>query len=176
MLSSSCERWAASLVTSLRAKLPKNYESGDDATGLAIIRRWLERNGIATGSLALHDGSGLSRLDLVSPAATVGLLRAIAKRPAAAVFRESLPVAGTDGTLGSRLVPYRNRIFAKTGYITYDNSLSGYLISAEGEDLAFSIMSNDQTHRGSSIRLIDVLAGILAEYSPGKPLKTLKAP
>ena len=142
----------------------QNDERGDDEVGLAIIRMWLERAGIATQGLALHDGSGLSRLDLVTPETTVGLLRAIQKSPAAAAFRDSLPIAGTDGTLRGRLREYHDRIAAKTGSLTYDNSLSGFLTTPEGEALAFSIMSNDQTGRGNSIRLIDKIVGLVADY------------
>jgi serine-type D-Ala-D-Ala carboxypeptidase/endopeptidase (penicillin-binding protein 4) len=79
-------------------------------------------------------------------------------------FRDSLPVAGTDGTLGGRLEKLNGRVAAKTGYITYDHALSGYLTTTKGELLAFSIMSNDQTGRGNSIRLIDQIVTLLAEF------------
>ena len=140
-------------------------ERGDDETGLAIIREWLNRAGIPTDNLALHDGSGLSRLDLVTPETTARLLLNISRQQAAAVFRDSLPVAGTDGTLGGRLPQYKGRITAKTGSLIYDNSLSGF-VNSEGEDrLVFSIMSNDQTQHNNSIVLIDQIAAILAEYA-----------
>lgn len=139
----------------------RSEERGDDEAGLAVIRQWLSRAGIATNNLALHDGSGLSRLDLVTPETTARLLQAVSKTPTASVFRESLPVAGVDGTLKGRLRLYQNRISAKTGSLTYDNSLSGFLTTTDGENLAFSVMCNDQTGHASSIRLIDEIAGIL---------------
>src|SRR5204863_7043262 len=117
-------------------------ERGDDQAGLDAIRGWLQKNNVSTANLALHDGCGLSRLDLVTPKATVGLLRAIAGTQSAMVFRDSLPQAGTDGTLGGRLREYKDRVFAKTGSLTYDNSLSGFLMTPKG-DLVFSIMAND---------------------------------
>src|SRR6476660_3306278 len=49
-------------------------EIGDDEAGLAVIRLWLTRAGISTTQLALHDGSGLSRLDLVTPETSARLL------------------------------------------------------------------------------------------------------
>ena len=147
----------------------KARERGDDETGVAIVRLWLERAGVNTKELALHDGSGLSRLDLVTPEATVGLLRAIIKTNSAAAFQDSLPHAGKDGTLGGRLRAYQDRIIAKTGTLTYDNSLSGYIVVPGGDGgFAFSIMSNDQTGHGSSIRLIDQIVGLIVDYSsPG---------
>ena len=140
-------------------------ERGDDEAGLAVIRRWLERSGIATENLALHDGSGLSRLDLVTPEATAHLFLSIARTPAATVFRDSLPVAGRDGTLKFRLRSAAGRILAKTGTLSYVNSLSGYAITADGETLAFSIICNNETTDASSIRPIDAIAALLASYS-----------
>ncbi len=152
----------------------KTDERGDDEAGVAVIRQWLNRAAIATDSLALHDGCGLSRLDLITPETTVRLLQAISRAQTAALFRASLPLAGTDGTLQGRLRPYKDRISAKTGTLTYDNSLSGFLTMADGEDLAFSIMCNDQTGRASSVRLIDEIVGILADNSANKSSKSSK--
>ncbi|HEY0385114.1 MAG TPA: D-alanyl-D-alanine carboxypeptidase/D-alanyl-D-alanine-endopeptidase [Pyrinomonadaceae bacterium] len=141
-------------------------ERGDDQAGLAVIRQWLEHAGIQTGALALHDGSGLSRLDLVTPEATVKLLMSIARTPAATVFRDSLPVAGRDGTLKFRLRSAASgRILAKTGTLTYINSLSGYAVTADDEPLAFSIFCNNETSEAKATRPIDAIATLLATYS-----------
>jgi D-alanyl-D-alanine carboxypeptidase/D-alanyl-D-alanine-endopeptidase (penicillin-binding protein 4) len=141
-------------------------ERGDDQAGLAVIRQWLERAGIRTGELALHDGSGLSRLDMVTPEATVHLLVSIARTPAATVFRDSLPVAGRDGTLKFRLrSAAAGRILAKTGTLTYINSLSGYAVTADDEPLAFSIFCNNETAEAKATRPIDAIATLLATYS-----------
>lgn len=148
----------------------KTHERGDDEAGIAVIRQWLKRAGIAADSLALHDGSGLSRLDLVTPDATAHLLLAISRTPSASTFLQSLPLSGSDGTLAGRLHAYKDRISAKTGSLVYDNSLSGFVNTASGEPLAFSVMCNDQTSRASSIRLIDEIAGILADF--GSPNTT----
>lgn len=141
-------------------------ERGDDQAGLAVIRKWLEAAGIATENLALHDGSGLSRLDLVTPEATARLLASIAQRPAASVFRESLPIAGRDGTLKFRLrSSAASRVLAKTGTLSYINSLSGYALTADDEPLAFSIICNNETTEARATRSIDAIAALLAVYS-----------
>ncbi|HEX8143946.1 MAG TPA: D-alanyl-D-alanine carboxypeptidase/D-alanyl-D-alanine-endopeptidase [Pyrinomonadaceae bacterium] len=137
---------------------------GDDEAGTAVIRFWLARAGISTDGLSLHDGSGLSRLDLVTPEVTARLLAAIAGTPSARVFRDSLPVAGRDGTLRGRLGGAAGRIQAKTGTLTYTNSLSGYIQTGEGEPLVFSIFCNNETEEGSSTRVIDEIARLLASY------------
>ncbi|MGH9873533.1 MAG: D-alanyl-D-alanine carboxypeptidase/D-alanyl-D-alanine endopeptidase [Pyrinomonadaceae bacterium] len=139
-------------------------ERGDDEAGLGVIRVWLARAGISTTPLALHDGSGLSRLDLVTPETSARFLLSLSKTNAGPVFRESLPIAGRDGTLAGRLKTVIASVSAKTGSLTYDNSLSGYLSTSKGQFLAFSIMCNDQTERVDSIRLIDQIVTLLAAY------------
>jgi len=148
------------------AALPEaiGRERGDDEAGLAVIRVWLARAGIPTSRIALHDGSGLSRLDLVTPESSARLLLSVSRTTAASVFRESLPISGRDGTLGGRLKTIIDRVAAKTGSLTYDDSLSGYLTTADGEFLAFSIMCNDQTGHSDSTRLIDQIVGLLAAF------------
>jgi D-alanyl-D-alanine carboxypeptidase/D-alanyl-D-alanine-endopeptidase (penicillin-binding protein 4) len=138
-------------------------DRGDDQAGVSVIRSWLSRAGIPTARLALHDGSGLSRLDLVTPETSARLLLAVSKTSAAAVFKDSLPIAGRDGTLGGRLTRLADKVFAKTGSLTYDNSLSGYLMTEDGKTWTFSIMCNDQTGRADSIRLIDQIVILLAD-------------
>jgi len=142
---------------------------GDDEAGTAVIRLWLERNGVSPSGLSLHDGSGLSRLDLVTPEATARLLAAIAKTSAATVFRDSLPVAGRDGTLAGRLRSVAGRIQAKTGTLTYNNSLSGYLSTDGDEPLVFSIICNNETAEGSSTQVIDEIARLIASYREPRP-------
>jgi len=139
-------------------------ERGDDEAGLAVIRLWLERAGISTTRLALHDGSGLSRLDLVTPETSAHLLLSLSKTNVGPVFRESLPIGGRDGTLAGRLKTVTDSVSAKTGALTYDNSLSGYLTTSRGQLFAFSIMCNDQTGAVNSIRLIDQIVSLLAAY------------
>jgi D-alanyl-D-alanine carboxypeptidase/D-alanyl-D-alanine-endopeptidase (penicillin-binding protein 4) len=146
---------------------PKKMRTrGDDEAGLAVIRQWLESHGIPTGALALHDGSGLSRLDLVTPEVTARLLAAMTQTQAAKIYRDSLPVAGRDGTLKFRLRSIgSDRIAAKTGTLTYINSLSGYAATDDEEPLAFSIICNDETTAESSTRIIDRIAALFASYS-----------
>ncbi len=156
------------------AALPEaiGRERGDDESGLAVIRVWLSRAGIATERLALHDGSGLSRLDLVTPEASARLLVSLSGRAVAPVFKESLPVSGRDGTLAGRLKTIADKVSAKTGSLTYDNSLSGYLTTSRSGPVAFSIMCNDQTGRADSIRLIDQIVTILAAFPDPPGQKT----
>jgi D-alanyl-D-alanine carboxypeptidase/D-alanyl-D-alanine-endopeptidase (penicillin-binding protein 4) len=100
----------------------------------------------------LEEGSGLSRRDIVTPASMVALLAFMSRHKLADVFRESLPVAGGDGTLQNRMkgTAGAGNIRAKTGTLQYVNALSGYLTTAAGEQLAFSIMLNNYSSDGST--------------------------
>ncbi len=153
---------------------PVGRERGDDEAGLAVVRLWLARSAVPSAHVALHDGSGLSRLDLVTPETSARLLVAISKTTSAGVFKDSLPIAGRDGTLAGRLRNLSDRVWAKTGSLTYDNSLAGYMTTAKGEPLAFSIMCNDHTGRDSSTRLIDQILTLIADPAASTPEKPAK--
>jgi len=144
----------------------KMRERDDDQAGLAVIRLWLEQAGVSTNNLALHDGSGLSRLDMVTPEATARLLVRMAQSPSADLFRDSLPVAGQDGTLRFRLkgAETAEHIAAKTGTLTYIHALSGYTTTTDREPLAFSIICNDTLSRVSSTSAIDAIATLITDY------------
>ncbi len=149
----------------------KNRERGDDEAGVAVVTSWLDHNGIPTRGLAIRDGSGLSRLDLVTPEATARLLEAIAGTNSATVFHDSLPISGRDGTLKPRLLHEAGKVFAKTGTLTYDHSLSGYATTQSNEVLAFSIFCNDATGHSDPVRLIDEIARLLVTYNRPFPKK-----
>jgi len=149
----------------------KNRERGDDEAGTAVVRSWLESKGINTRALAIRDGSGLSRLDLVTPETTARLLAAIANTNSATTFHDSLPISGHDGTLTSRLNKVAGRIFAKTGTLTYTHSLSGYATTPNNETVVFSIMCNDTTADRAALRTIDEIAGALADFRPSRTPK-----
>ena len=144
----------------------KNQTRGDDEAGTAVVRSWLTNAGIADKNLAIRDGSGLSRLDLITPETTARLLLSIARTNSAAVFHDSLPEAGRDGTLTERLKRASGRIFAKTGTLSYDHSLSGYAVTEKGQVLIFSIACNDVGNDREAVRVVDEIAGLIADLPP----------
>jgi D-alanyl-D-alanine carboxypeptidase/D-alanyl-D-alanine-endopeptidase (penicillin-binding protein 4) len=137
---------------------------GDDALGALVVTNWLAAKGVATNGQEIHDGSGLSRLDFVSPEATGRLLVHAAQMPEAQAFKDSLPVAGVDGTLGGRLTKFKDKIFAKTGTITYVNTLAGYAQISDDETLAFVIFCNNQTSKQNSVNTVDAVASLIADF------------
>ena len=85
--------------------------------------------GIGAGGYAFADGSGLSRLNLVSADAFVRVLRFMYGDRNFQKFLNALPVAGVDGTLSERMkgTKAENNVHAKTGTITNVSSISGYV-------------------------------------------------
>jgi serine-type D-Ala-D-Ala carboxypeptidase/endopeptidase (penicillin-binding protein 4) len=102
--------------------------------------------GIPGDSYIIADGSGLSRYDYVTDETLVKLLQLLHERPAdAAVFPPTLPIMGRDGTLARRLngTPAEGKVRAKSGTIDNVRALSGYVETAAGSTLVFSIIANN---------------------------------
>lgn len=118
---------------------------GSLAAGLAARDAALAAAALPAGGVELHDGSGMSSYNRLSPAATVGLLRWGAVQPWGARWRASLPVAGVDGTLRRRFrnTALEGRLFAKTGSLNASSALAGYLTAASGRTLTFAFFAND---------------------------------
>ena len=127
---------------------------GDDSAGASVVEKWLKEQNVATNEIAVHDGSGLSRLDLVTPEAIGRALVVAAKSSFGTTLKNSLPVSGQSGTLKGRLTNVSGRVLAKTGSITYVNSLAGYANSGS-ETYAFAIICNNETRKGDSSKVID---------------------
>lgn len=137
---------------------------GDDNAGAAIIKKWLREHNVATDEIEIYDGSGLSRLDFVTPEAFGRAFIYAAQSNYAQVFIDSLPVAATDGTLGGRLGKVKGDVMAKTGTVTYVNSLAGYAQNtAAGENLTFAIICNNQTRKAEATVVIDKIATLLVK-------------
>ena len=117
---------------------------GDYANGLAAERRFLAAEvGIDTTAMVLADGSGVSRYNLVTAGQIVDLLVYMAGREdLAPAFLTALPVAGVDGTLEDRMrgTAAERAVRAKTGSLSGVSALSGYVSTAGGERLAFSLL------------------------------------
>ncbi len=131
---------------------------GDDSAGTSVIKKWLRDNGISADEVEIRDGSGLSRLDYVTPEVFGRVLIFAAQCQFAETFKNSLPIAGMDGTLRGRLANVRGKILAKTGSITYVNSLAGYAKNLRDEPFAFVLIVNNATRKSDTSNLIDQIA------------------
>ncbi len=121
----------------------KNFGSSEN--GIATENRLFREMGINPEGMNIVDGSGLSRLDLVTPRQIVTLLSYMYKNKDFVPYYNSLPIAGVDGTLGDRMQNSKaqGNIRAKTGFLEGVRSLSGYAYTGDHEPVAFSIIVNN---------------------------------
>jgi D-alanyl-D-alanine carboxypeptidase/D-alanyl-D-alanine-endopeptidase (penicillin-binding protein 4) len=127
---------------------------GSREAGLAELKAFLEEAGIGENEYAIHDGSGLSRLNLVTPAAIVTLLKFMHEGEHRDRWLAMLPVGGEDGTLDTRFTGTMaaGSIRAKTGSLSHVSALSGYARRAGGGGLMFAILVNNHRAPASEIR------------------------
>jgi D-alanyl-D-alanine carboxypeptidase/D-alanyl-D-alanine-endopeptidase (penicillin-binding protein 4) len=115
------------------------------------------------------DGSGLSRYDYLTAEMLVAILQHLHGDPRHRDdFLATLPVAGKDGTISTRLRATRAEAnaAAKTGSIANVRALSGYVRTRDGETLAFSILANNFTIPAATINwMADLAVETLANYS-----------
>lgn len=138
--------------------------------GVQALNNFLAEVGVKKGDVLLEEGSGLSRKDIITPNATIALLTYMSRHRHAEFYQAGLPVAGVDGTLQNRMkgTAAAGNARAKTGSLRYVYTLSGYVTSAAGERLAFSIMLNNyyNTDQNSSPRAdIDAIVVMLANFT-----------
>jgi D-alanyl-D-alanine carboxypeptidase/D-alanyl-D-alanine-endopeptidase (penicillin-binding protein 4) len=159
----------AELALRLAGKL--RGSGGSFEGGAAAVRQFLVQAGLKDDEFTFLDGSGLSRRDLVTPAATVQLLIYAARQPWGAAFEESLPVSGTDGSLADRFqnTPAVGLIHAKTGSLSHVNALSGYGRTQTGKRFVFSIFCNNHNLPGKKVlEAIDAVVQMVVDGGPPK--------
>ena len=117
---------------------------GSFEEGTRVVRQFMVDAGVDDNDFFFYDGSGMSPNDQIAPRAFTRLLSYASHQAWGPAWRQTLPVAGVDGTLDMRFreSPLKGRMWAKTGTLEEVNALSGYLNSDSGRTLAFSILVN----------------------------------
>lgn len=138
--------------------------SGTRDAGLAELESFLAEAGVKAPEYHIVDGSGLSRLNVVTPAAVVKLLAFMYRSPQRDNWLSLLPVGGVDGTLKNRFTGSSPRVRAKTGTMTHVSGLAGYVERRGGGLRAFAIFANNYNAPDFEIRaLIDKIVMLIAE-------------
>lgn len=141
---------------------------GTTAAGAGVAGDFLEDIGV-TGGYRLRDGSGLSYGDRLTARTVLKVLGEMARREDFPVFRRSLAVAGVDGTLKDRMrgTAAAGNVRAKTGTLNVASSLSGYVTTANGHTLSFSMLMNgDPVAYARAQAAQDAVALLLARSAP----------
>jgi D-alanyl-D-alanine carboxypeptidase/D-alanyl-D-alanine-endopeptidase (penicillin-binding protein 4) len=105
-----------------------------------LARWWTTTFGIRHSTPVMENGSGLSRVERITPDALAELLRHAARHPQGARFVESLSVAGVKGTAArigrSPSSPAHGNAWLKTGTLRDVTGIAGYVKAASGQRFA----------------------------------------
>lgn len=138
------------------------------ALGRAEVQAFLTGIGIPADGILQYDGSGLSRHNLITPAAVVQLYTYMAKQSKyAQAWRDSLTIGGVDGTLARRFkdTAAQNNMRGKTGTIDQVSALSGYVTTAAGEQLVVSFIVNGVRTGRDRTSMMDDIVVALARFN-----------
>ncbi len=139
-------KWSRNIYaeTMLRSMAAEETQKST-ASGLQALEQTMNDWGIFREYFLARDGSGLSRYDYLSADALTWVLTHLWRDPRhAEAFRATLPVFGVNGNVANRLkdTPANGRVWAKTGSMSQVRSLSGYVVTTQGEPLVFAFIAN----------------------------------
>ena len=123
-------------------------------TSIEAINQSLTKLDIDPEEYFLVDASGLSRQNLITPQTLVKILRIMSRSPEVESYRDSLAIAGVNGTLKNRFrnTSVSHQLWGKTGTLTGVGTLSGYIYPFQYPTLVFSILLNNSEVSNQEIR------------------------
>jgi len=158
----------------LTLALEKMGKPATTANGELVMQSWLKQNGLDFQGLVVENGSGLSRNEAISANQMNQLLLTARNLPIGEIFYNSLPIAGTDGTMRNRLMGQlrqflhlkkKPEVRIKTGSLADVRTISGYVLSKSGKMYAVtSFINHPNAWRG--LEAHDQLLSWLLEDGP----------
>jgi len=117
---------------------------GTPAKGAQAIADWSQERGLDLHGIDIDNGSGLSRATHISVLQMAQVLSAAYRSRYAPEFIASLPLAGVDGTLRSRMKnTAAGTVRLKTGHIDTVSGVAGYVTTASGKTFVLVSLIND---------------------------------
>lgn len=143
----------------------------------AAVRRQLVSAGLDDEALVLENGSGLSRRERATARFLGDMLYQAYHSPFRQAFIDTLPIAGVDGTLKTRLRQLGSPLRMKTGTLRNVRALAGYWLPAQGRRLAVVVIINSERSEGYLPDLDALVSRIVRDLStPGRLESTGSAP
>lgn len=168
---SSMNMFAEALLKSLGAfqGADRPRRQGTLENGQAAVRRFLGSLGLADDLFVIDDGSGLSHENRTAAETLVRVLQHMDRHPSRETWWDNLAEPGeAASTLSRRMKGMKGRVFAKTGHIAGVSTLSGYVVGANQQKYAFSILCNETQkagpNSGGGNKIQDEICRILATY------------
>lgn len=106
---------------------------GDEQKGAWALKTWLKSKGYDYPELVIENGAGLSRQERVSAMHLAQVLQNAWFSPVMPAYLASLPVAGVDGTMKSRLknTALSGRAYIKSGLLDGVRTMAGYVLDKD---------------------------------------------
>ena len=158
----------------LTLALEKMGKPATTSNGELVIQSWLKQNSLDFPGLVIENGSGLSRNEAISAEQMNQLLFTARNLPVGEIFYNSLPIAGTDGTMKNRLMTQLRKFLhlkkkpearIKTGSLADVRTISGYVMSKSGKLYAVTSFIN-HPNAGRGLEAHDQLLAWLLEDGP----------
>lgn len=92
--------------------------------------------------LVWRDGSGMSRYNMFTPRSTIYVLNELYQQSDTTTLFNIFPAGGKTGTLKNWYAGNPPYVFAKTGTLSNNHCLSGYIRTKSGKVLIFTFMNN----------------------------------
>ncbi len=133
----------------------KKIKQGRTQPAANFIEAFWQERGMDIGGMAINDGSGLSRYNTITVRQMVFMLQYMKKKSKNAdIFYNTMAIVGKEGTVkklckGSAA---QNNMRAKSGTIRNVKCYAGYVKTASGRELAFSIMINNFNCKSSEAK------------------------
>lgn len=115
---------------------------GSAETAEQMLNDYYKKLGICTDNIKIVDGSGVSKNNLLTADFVTEVLVKTSKNKEASSFKLHMATPG-EGTLTDRMLYFKDKLKAKTGTLTNNSSIAGYLTTKSGKTYAFCIMIND---------------------------------
>jgi D-alanyl-D-alanine carboxypeptidase/D-alanyl-D-alanine-endopeptidase (penicillin-binding protein 4) len=164
---------------------PLTFATSDTTQARAdmAVRTWMRAHAINDAGMVIENGSGLSRLERISPVQLGGLLKAGQRSDWAPEFLASMPIVAVDGTMRRRLKdsPAAGHARMKTGTLSNVVAIAGYVRDALGQQCVVVAMINSGQVSGGKGRavldtLVDWVARLGNEATPAMPVMTSAMP
>jgi D-alanyl-D-alanine carboxypeptidase/D-alanyl-D-alanine-endopeptidase (penicillin-binding protein 4) len=120
-------------------------KEGSSAAAIARVKKHWEKQGVDLTGFVMHDGSGLSPRNVITPRQLVTILKKARVHKSGDQFLNSLPVAGRSGSVGGfgKGTAMEGRVWVKPGGLTGVRTYSGYFVNKSGKEFVFAVMINN---------------------------------
>jgi len=117
-------------------------KQGNLENSLGMLDSYLKKLNINTEDIKIVDGSGVSKNNIMTADFMSEFLVNKAKDENFENYKATFPTPG-EGTLKTRMLYFKENLWAKTGTLSDTSAIAGYIKTRKGKTYAFDIMIND---------------------------------